>query len=102
MNSIATQLMDYLFEKHRPGFTNVEWNQRLVFGIDSDEGRALFATPNGIAVAWILINHQGALGSRVPRVSIFRVGGLNCMIWEMIPVGGRSTFDDYTATNMPN
>ncbi|KAL8783886.1 MAG: hypothetical protein Q9213_004304 [Squamulea squamosa] len=95
-NPVTSPLLDYLFMRDRQSL-EVPWSHRLTYGLDSDEGKALLATPNGIAVAWLLIHHHETLGSRDPRVSIFQVGRRCCMIWEMIPEGEKSTFDDYTA-----
>ncbi|KAL9019871.1 MAG: hypothetical protein Q9180_008669, partial [Flavoplaca navasiana] len=95
-NRITIPLLDYLFKRDRNSL-EVPWDRRLTFGLDSDEGKALLATPHGIAVAWLLIHHHEKLGSRDPRVSIFQVEGHRCMIWELIPEGEKSTFDDYKA-----
>ncbi|KAL8770987.1 MAG: hypothetical protein Q9209_003406 [Squamulea sp. 1 TL-2023] len=95
-NSVTSPLLDYLFTRDRRSL-EVPWSHRLTYGLDSDEGKALLATPNGIAVAWLLIHHHETLGRRDPRVSIFQVGRRRCIIWEMIPEGEKSTFDDYTA-----
>ncbi|KAI4274872.1 MAG: hypothetical protein LQ337_003609 [Flavoplaca oasis] len=95
-NRITIPLLDYLFKRDRSSL-EVPWDRRLTFGLDSDEGKALLATPHGIAVAWLLIHHHEKLGSRDPRVSIFQVEGHRCMIWELIPEGEKSTFDDYKA-----
>ncbi|KAL8995414.1 MAG: hypothetical protein Q9169_004859 [Polycauliona sp. 2 TL-2023] len=95
-NGVTSPLLDYLLKRDR-GTLEVPWDRRLTFGLDSDEGKALLATPNGIAVAWLLIHHHETLGSRDPRVSIFQVEGHRCMIWEMIPEGEKSTFDNYKA-----
>lgn len=95
-NPVTGPLIDYLLRRDRNSL-EVPWDNRLTFGLDSDEGKALLATPNGIAVAWLLIHRHETLGSRDPRVSIFQVEGHRCMIWELIPEGEKSTFDDYKA-----
>lgn len=95
-NPVTSPLLDYLFERDRDS-VQVPWDRRLTFGLDSDEGKALLGTPNGVAVAWLLIHRHDTLGSRDPRVSIFRVGRLRYMIWELIPEGEKSTFDNYKA-----
>jgi hypothetical protein len=44
-----------------------------MFGIETDEGKALLATPNGIGVAYFLINHKPELGVKtVERVQVWR------------------------------
>ncbi|KAL8780546.1 MAG: hypothetical protein Q9213_006412 [Squamulea squamosa] len=66
INDVASPLMDYLF--HRDGTPLDEgWQDRLTFGLDTDEGKALFGTPTGVAVAWLLIHRHGVLGRRDPR-----------------------------------
>ncbi|KAL8888399.1 MAG: hypothetical protein Q9215_004157 [Flavoplaca cf. flavocitrina] len=95
-NRITIPLLDYLFKRDRNSL-EIPWDLRLTFRLDSDEGKALLATPHGIAVAWLLIHHHEKLGSRDPRVSIFQVEGHRCMIWELIPEGEKSTFDGYKA-----
>ncbi|KAL8643946.1 MAG: hypothetical protein Q9226_008024 [Calogaya cf. arnoldii] len=101
-NDVTGPLMDYLLERDR-GSATVPWDDRLTYGLDSDEGKALLASPNGIAAAWLLIHRSGILGRRDPRVTIWEPGMIfsqRCMVWEFIPVGEHSTFDDYTAVDL--
>ncbi|KAL8677130.1 MAG: hypothetical protein Q9224_007220, partial [Gallowayella concinna] len=100
VNEVSSPLLDYLFRREGSP-QEMAWEDRLTFGLDTDEGKALFGAPNGIAVAWLLTNHHGALGRRDPRVSIFRGEGKRHMIWELIPEGKKSTFDDYVSKNGP-
>lgn len=96
-NAIAKPLMDEIFQQRRGAApaTDIPWSQRLTFDLESDEGKALFASPNGIAVNWLLIHHAGVLGRRRPRVSIFNPGGYNrCMIWDLVPVGAEGSFGE--------
>ncbi|KAI4252442.1 MAG: hypothetical protein LQ352_004290 [Teloschistes flavicans] len=93
-NAIARPLMEDIFNDRR-GTTVVPWENRLTFGLDSKEGKALLASPNGLAVAWILIHRAEELGRREPRVTIFNPDGTNrCMIWDLIPQGGEGVFGD--------
>lgn len=86
--------MEDIFNDRR-GTTVVPWENRLTFGLDSKEGKALLASPNGLAVAWILIHRAEELGRREPRVTIFNPDGTNrCMIWDLIPQGGEGVFGD--------
>lgn len=100
INDVAAPLMDYLFKRDAEP-DEMGWKGRLTYGLDSDEGKALFGTPSGLAVAWLLIRNHGILGRRDLRVSIFRDEEEDedkekrCMIWELIPEGGKSTFDEY-------
>ncbi|KAL8668905.1 MAG: hypothetical protein Q9168_006480 [Polycauliona sp. 1 TL-2023] len=91
----TSQLIDYLLRRDRPGESPVSWDRRLTFGLDTDEGKALLATPNGIAVLWLLVHRRGVLGPRDPRVTIWDEERSRRMVWELIPVGRRSSFDDY-------
>ncbi|KAL8648493.1 MAG: hypothetical protein Q9226_005970 [Calogaya cf. arnoldii] len=95
INQVASPLMDEIFKQRRGGTIDVPWSQRLTFDLESDEGKALFASPNGIAVNWLLIHHAALLGRRMPRVSIFNPGGNNrCMIWDLVPGGGEGSFGE--------
>lgn len=79
--------MDDIFNARR-GTIVVPWANRLTFSLDSQEGKALFASPNGVAVAWFLIHRAEDLGRRTPVVTIFNPDGNNrCMIWDLIPQG---------------
>ncbi|KAL8637292.1 MAG: hypothetical protein Q9228_005418 [Teloschistes exilis] len=40
-------------------------------GIDSMIGQALLGTPNGVATAWLIIDHHSILGRREPTVTIW-------------------------------
>ncbi|KAL8660485.1 MAG: hypothetical protein Q9168_008441, partial [Polycauliona sp. 1 TL-2023] len=48
-NAISGPLMDAIFRQHRDTTGDIPWSARLTFDLDSDEGKALFASPNGIA-----------------------------------------------------
>ncbi|KAL9020303.1 MAG: hypothetical protein Q9185_002484 [Variospora sp. 1 TL-2023] len=64
----------------------------LEFGMDTDEGKALLGTPNGIGTARLLIDRARQLGKRELQVNIFtREDGQYCMLWDMAPVGQPST-----------
>ncbi|KAL9582553.1 MAG: hypothetical protein Q9212_003231 [Teloschistes hypoglaucus] len=92
--NIARPLMDDIFNERR-GTEVVPWENRLTFGLDSKEGLALLGSPNGLAVAWILIHRAQALGRREPRVTIFNPDGTNrCMIWDLVPQGSQGVLGD--------
>ncbi|KAI4286663.1 MAG: hypothetical protein L6R35_004082 [Caloplaca aegaea] len=60
----------------------------LAFGMDTDEGKALLETRNGIGTARLLIDRARQLGKRELKVDIFtREDGQYCMLWDMAPVG---------------
>ncbi len=94
--------MDYLLDRDRPEHSaGMTFAQGVTYGLDSDEGKALLASPSGIAVFWLLVHRRGILGGRDPRVTIWEGedGNSRRMIWELIPAGEESTFDDYRAAN---
>lgn len=97
VNDVAKPLMLEIFQARR-GTTDVPWSKRITFDLNSDEGKALFGCPNGIAVNWLLIHHAAVLGRREPRVTIFNAKGTNnmsnnlCMIWDLIPAGQKGSF----------
>ncbi|KAL9054269.1 MAG: hypothetical protein Q9206_003609 [Seirophora lacunosa] len=66
----------------------------LKFGLDTEEGQALLATPNGLAIAWLMIDRAGKLGRRIPTVSIYSVypetGGYYRMLWDLQPLSPTS------------
>ncbi|KAL8728798.1 MAG: hypothetical protein Q9166_005176 [cf. Caloplaca sp. 2 TL-2023] len=96
-NTVAKPLILEIFRARR-GTTKVPWDKRITFDLSSDEGKALFASPNGIAVNWLLIHHAAVLGRREPRVTIFNPGPADnrgdnvCMIWDLIPAGQKGSF----------
>ena len=94
INQVASDLIDEILEFRRPS-NDVSWSDRLTFDLNSQEGKALLACPNGIAVAWLLIHHASVLGPREPRVTIFNPRGNNrMMIWDLVPAGQPGSFGD--------
>ncbi|KAI4246623.1 MAG: hypothetical protein L6R42_009855 [Xanthoria sp. 1 TBL-2021] len=94
VNTVTEPLMDEIFQARR-GTVDVPWSKRLTFDLSSEEGKALLASPNGVAVVWILMNRAEVLGRRWVRVSIFNPGGsMRCMIWELVPVWERGVFGE--------
>lgn len=72
----------------------VKW-PGLTFGLDTEEGQALLATPNGVATAWLLIDRARQLGRRIPMVTVFspfpETGGYYRMLWDLRPLTPTST-----------
>ncbi|KAL8755218.1 MAG: hypothetical protein Q9184_004862 [Pyrenodesmia sp. 2 TL-2023] len=97
VNEPTKPLMKEIFNARR-GTVDVPWSKRLTFDLNSDEGKALFACPNGIAVNWLLIHHAAELGKREPRVTIFNEKGTGnlgenfCMVWDLIPEKKKGSF----------
>ncbi|RFU33648.1 hypothetical protein B7463_g2679, partial [Scytalidium lignicola] len=55
-NEDTKSMVDEAFQ--RKGETIGAWEDRVVFGMDTEEGQAILGSPNGSGVAWILINHK--------------------------------------------
>ncbi|KAL8954878.1 MAG: hypothetical protein Q9193_007036 [Seirophora villosa] len=94
-NEETMAVMDYLFVRDNQGETrNVPW-PGLEYGGDSDEGKALLATPNGRATAWLLIDfaqemkRKGEISRRELKIHIFSFVGDYCMLWDMEPQSRR-------------
>ncbi|KAL8869117.1 MAG: hypothetical protein Q9174_004511 [Haloplaca sp. 1 TL-2023] len=49
----------------------IPYEERLTFGMDTDEGKALLGTPNAGAVAWICMHRFQELGKRRLEVSLW-------------------------------
>ncbi|KAL8676206.1 MAG: hypothetical protein Q9224_007312 [Gallowayella concinna] len=80
-NRETEHVMEEILEYKQP-----EWPGRS-FGMDSDEGRALLGTPNGIGVARILIDRASTMGRRDIRFYIFYAEeDYPCMLIDMKPV----------------
>ncbi|KAL8865248.1 MAG: hypothetical protein Q9174_006989 [Haloplaca sp. 1 TL-2023] len=91
-NDISRPVIDQIL-RNRRGTNWVDFEDKLTFSIDSEEGKALFGSPNGIAAAWIMIHRVGSLGRRVPRVTIWNRGAVSrCMLWDMVPQGQQPLF----------
>ncbi|KAL8813753.1 MAG: hypothetical protein Q9223_000816 [Gallowayella weberi] len=96
-NSQTQNLMIHIFQT-RLNTIIVPWEKRLTFSLDSQEGKALFGSPLGVTLAWILIHRAedlGMVGRRTPHVTIFNPEGKNvCMIWDLIPGDTPGVFGD--------
>ncbi|KAL8776269.1 MAG: hypothetical protein Q9213_008331 [Squamulea squamosa] len=97
VSTVVRPLMMEIFQARR-GTEDVPWDKRITFDLTSDEGKALFGSPIGVAVNWFLIHHAAVLGRREPRVTIFNPvrtnnrGNNYCMIWDLIPEGKKGSF----------
>lgn len=82
-NRQTESVMNYILDQHGLGLHPFPG---LEFGMDSDEGRALLGTPNGIGTARLLIDHASELGRRDVRISIFEPeDDYLCMFVDMRP-----------------
>lgn len=87
INGDTESIMEYLsivrFGEDAPF---LDW-PGLVYDIDSDEAKALLATPNSLAIAYMMMDHAAELGRRLPRVYIFKDNrGIWSMLWDLFPV----------------
>ncbi|KAL8773360.1 MAG: hypothetical protein Q9209_001754 [Squamulea sp. 1 TL-2023] len=74
INNVATPLMDYLFRRDGTPL-DIGWEDRLSFGLDSDEGKALFGMPTVVAMAWLLTPRYGVRGDGIRGLVFFGVVG---------------------------
>lgn len=42
--------------------TLVNWANKVVVGMDTNEGKAILASPNGRGIAWLLTNQKAQMG----------------------------------------
>lgn len=48
------------------------WSERVTFKMSDEKGQAMLGTPNGIGVAYFMIQHKQELGVRAPtKVDVF-------------------------------
>ncbi|KAL8652062.1 MAG: hypothetical protein Q9226_004425 [Calogaya cf. arnoldii] len=73
-----------LREAYNTNTPNIAW-PGLQASINTDTGKALLATPNGVGVAWLLIDRAGVLGRRLPVARIWNANGFRCMLWDLVP-----------------
>ncbi|KAL8819603.1 MAG: hypothetical protein Q9223_001998 [Gallowayella weberi] len=93
-NDESSVVISYLLTRDKGDPRDVPW-PGVEYSGDSDEGKALLASPNGRATAWLLIDHAGEMDwrvrSRQVKVNIFSVFGQYCMLWDMEPQSPRGT-----------
>ena len=92
INKQSGSAMDYLFLRDS-GKNSLKEDipfPGLEYGGESEELKALLATPNGVAVAWMLIDHVGELKGREEglvrreiKVNIFEVDRDFFMLWDI-------------------
>lgn len=87
LSEVSVSIMDHLaMMRFGNADVNLPW-PGLSYGIDTDEAKALLAVPNGIGVAYIMMDRAGWLGRRQPTVHIFKNDwGKWCMLWDLAPV----------------
>ncbi|KAL8643708.1 MAG: hypothetical protein Q9226_008170 [Calogaya cf. arnoldii] len=100
-NENTKAVIRYLLLRDKGQANSVVW-PGVDYDGNSDEGKALLATPNGRATAWLLIDHghqmDWRMKSRQLRVYIFSYAGEYCMLWDLEPQSPhtRSKRDDHT------
>ncbi|CAL8584659.1 hypothetical protein XPA_010247 [Xanthoria parietina] len=85
-NGVSAVVIDEILE--RAGSPDAPWPGKT-FALDTDEGLALLGIPNGVAVAWLLLDRYRTMGERDPTVTIWRLPGnrARMMLWDLQPVG---------------
>ncbi|KAI4256996.1 MAG: hypothetical protein L6R42_005908, partial [Xanthoria sp. 1 TBL-2021] len=87
-NENTKAVIRYLLLRDKGQANSVVW-PGVDYDGNSDEGKALLATPNGRATAWLLIDHghqmDWRMKSRQLRVYIFSYAGEYCMLWDLEP-----------------
>ena len=49
-----------------------DWENRQIFGMDTEAGQAILGSPNGVGVAWLLISHKHVWANkRIKSVTIY-------------------------------
>ncbi|KAL8996283.1 MAG: hypothetical protein Q9169_004169 [Polycauliona sp. 2 TL-2023] len=84
-NADTASIMDYLFiVRYGNAEVVLPW-PGMVFDIGTDAAKALLATPNGVSIAYIMIDHA-VMGRRRPRVHLMQDGeGVRRILWDLIP-----------------
>ncbi|KAL8759600.1 MAG: hypothetical protein Q9199_000644 [Rusavskia elegans] len=84
-NPESSDIIDYILRAaYHTNTPNVAWSG-LQASINTDAGKALLATPNGLGVAWLVIHRAGVLGKRLPVARIWNANGFRCMLWDLVP-----------------
>ncbi len=76
--------MDEILQK-TTGNARAPWPGKT-FGLETNEGKALLGTPNGVAVGWLLIDRYREMGRREPKVTIWVMGNSKIIVWDLKPV----------------
>ncbi|KAL8889341.1 MAG: hypothetical protein Q9215_003370 [Flavoplaca cf. flavocitrina] len=83
--SSATPKVDQILKAtYNTNTPNIAW-PGLQASISTDPGKALLATPNGVGVAWLLMDRAGVLGRRLPVARVWNANGFRCMLWDLVP-----------------
>lgn len=87
VNDVTVDVMNHIFGARYRGEKSVPW-PGMKFGLESDEGKALLASPNGVGTFWLLLDRAAKLGRRKLEVTIFseKDGAYHyCMLWDLSP-----------------
>ncbi len=92
-NAFTAGVMIYIIRKHQqPQQGNANARPSLpfpgmVFGVETEEGKALLGTPNGMGTGWLLYDRGVELGRRGLRVRVWIEGRDRLMMGlNMVPV----------------
>ena len=84
-NPESSDIIDYILRSaYHTNTPSMAW-PGLQPSINTDAGKALLATPNGVGVAWLLIDWAGVLGKRLLVARIWNPDGFRCMLWDLVP-----------------
>ncbi|KAL8932673.1 MAG: hypothetical protein Q9216_006735 [Gyalolechia sp. 2 TL-2023] len=76
-NDATVDIMNHIFSAAYRGEIAIPW-PGMKFGLESDEGKALLASPNGIGAFWLFWDRRAKLGGRKLEVTIFSDGDEAC------------------------
>lgn len=69
-NDETISVVNYIALKNGQGVRN--WDNKLTFSLNSDEGKALTGTPNGKGAGWLAATHKNQLGNKtIKDISVF-------------------------------
>ncbi|KAL9004177.1 MAG: hypothetical protein Q9188_002992 [Gyalolechia gomerana] len=70
VNDVTVDVMNHIFGARYRGEKSVPW-PGMKFGLESDKGKALLASPNEFGTFWLLLHRAAKLGRRKLEVTIF-------------------------------
>ncbi|KAF7193941.1 hypothetical protein HII31_04714 [Pseudocercospora fuligena] len=91
-NPETSEVLESILKKNKADLGDEDKWPGHTFSMDTAQGKAALATPNGNGIGWILADHKALLGVRtVDRVTIFNCGGqftgpVWCMYFHVIAV----------------
>ncbi|KAF2016664.1 hypothetical protein BU24DRAFT_451148 [Aaosphaeria arxii CBS 175.79] len=75
INDLTESIIEFVFDSPnlQDDCASFSWERRVSYPMDSEEGKALLASPNGNGIAWFLLQHKSTFGERttVDRVEVW-------------------------------